>query len=34
MSDELNKVQQKMFNDCLDELKKPIADLCMKYPMA
>ena len=27
MSDELSKVQQKLFTDCLDDLKKPIADL-------
>ena len=34
MSDELSKVQQKLFTDCLDDLKKPIADLCRKYPIA
>lgn len=34
MSKELSDVNQKLFVDCLDDLKKPIADLCAKYPIA
>ena len=34
MSKELNEIQQKLFTDCLEDLKKPMTELCLKYPLA